>query len=85
MGKKYGTRQEVFDGLCLMTRGGLVKENLMEGKNGKILSKKKSDMAKASYAKYGFNKRSDSKADSKAAKVTVKKSRRKRKDKDVVA
>ena len=81
MGKKYGTRQEVFDGLCLMTRGGLVKENLMEGKNGKILSKKKSDMAKASYAKYGFNKRSDSKVSN----AKVKKSRRKRKDKDVVA
>ena len=70
MGKKYGTRQEVFDGLCMMTRGGLVKENLMEGKNGKILSKKKSDMAKASYAKYGFKKRE----------VKVKKTRRKKKD-----
>ena len=74
MGKKYGTRKEVFDGLCMMTRGGLVKENLMEGKNGKILSKKKSDMAKVSYAKYGFNKR-----------VEKPKKKTRRKKKDVVA
>lgn len=59
MGKKYGTRKEVFDGLSEMTRGGLSKDDLMEGKNGKILSKKKSEMAKQSYAKYGFKKRNE--------------------------
>lgn len=59
MGKKYGTRKEVFDGLSEMTRGGLSKDDLVEGKNGKILSKKKSEMAKQSYAKYGFKKRNE--------------------------
>ena len=75
MGKKYGTRKEVFDGLCMMTRGGLIKENLMEGRNCKILSKKKSEMAKASYAKYGFKKRVDEKKP-----ISLKKTRRKKKD-----
>ena len=74
MGRKYGTRKEVFDGLCVMTRGGLSKEDLMDGRNGKILSKKKSDMAKVSYAKYGFKKRGMEE------KKPVKKTRRKKKD-----
>ena len=56
MGKKYGTRQEVFDGLSQMTRGGLSKDDLMISR-GKIVSKKKSAAAKESYAKYGFKKR----------------------------
>ena len=56
MGKKYGSRQEVFDGTSEMTRGGLTKADLMLSR-GKIVSKKKSDAAKASYAKYGFKKR----------------------------
>ena len=59
MGKKYGSRQEVFDGLSEMTRGGLTKADLMLSR-GKIVSKKKSDAAKASYAKYGFKKRATS-------------------------
>ena len=74
MGKKYGTRKEVFDGLSQMTRGGLSKDDLMEGKNGKILSKKKSTMAKESYAKYGFKKREQ------VEEPKPKKRRRKRKD-----
>lgn len=56
MGRKYGSRQEVFDGLCQMTRGGLSKDDLMVSR-GRIVSKRKSDAAKASYAKYGFKKR----------------------------
>ena len=56
MGRKYGSRQEVFDGLSEMTRGGLTKADLMISR-GKIVSKKKSDAAKASYAKFGFKKR----------------------------
>ena len=56
MGRKYGTRQKVFDVLCEMTRGGLTKDDLMVSR-GRIVSKRKSDAAKASYAKYGFRKR----------------------------
>ena len=55
--KKYGDRQSVYDGLSKMTRGGLMKEDLLMSKNGKIVSKKKSDRAKENYAKYGFKKR----------------------------
>ena len=54
--KKYGDRQSVYDGLSKMTRGGLMKEDLLMSKNGKIVSKKKSDRAKENYAKYGFKK-----------------------------
>ena len=79
MGKKYGTRKEVYDGLSQMTRGGLSKDDLIEGKNGKILSKKKSAMAKESYAKFGFKKREPAvKAEAEAPKP--KKRKRKRKD-----
>ena len=55
--KKYGDRQSVYDGLCKMTRGGLTKEDLLMSRNGKIVSKKKSDQAKENYQKYGFKKR----------------------------
>ena len=57
--KKYGDRQSVYDGLCQMTRGGLVKDDLILSKSGKIVSKKKSERAKENYAKYGFKKRSE--------------------------
>ena len=59
MGRKYGTRQEVYDGASEMTRGGLKKDDLIVSR-GKIVSKKKSEAAKASYAKYGFKKRESS-------------------------
>ena len=78
MGKKYGTRKEVFDGLSQMTRGGLSKDDLIEGKNGKILSKKKSAMAKESYAKFGFKKRE-------VAEEAPKPKKRRRKRKDATA
>lgn len=58
MGRKYGTRQEVYDGLSEMTRGGLKKDDLILSR-GKLVSKKKSEAAKASYAKYGFRKREE--------------------------
>lgn len=79
MGKKYGTRKEVFDGLSEMTRGGLSKDDLVEGKNGKILSKKKSEMAKQSYAKYGFKKRNEESTDAPGPK------KRRRKKKNAIA
>ena len=57
--KKYGTRSEVFDlGTALQTRGGLKKENLMiSSRTGKIVSKRKSEIAKSNYTRFGFKKR----------------------------
>ncbi len=57
--RKFGTRSEVFDGQATMTRGGLKKDDLMLSRTMKIVSKKKSEMAKASYAKYGFRSRAE--------------------------
>ncbi len=55
--KKYGTRSEVYDGTAECTRGGLRKEDLILSKTNKIVSKKKSEAAAASYKQFGFNKR----------------------------
>ena len=55
--RKYGSRQDVWDSVCTMTRGGLAKDDLMLSKNGKIVSKRKSEAARAAYDKFGFNKR----------------------------
>ena len=56
--RRYGTRFEVFDSeTAEMTRGGLKKADLMMSRSGKIVSKKKSESAKALYSQYGFNKR----------------------------
>ena len=56
--RRYGTRFEVFDSeTAEMTRGGLKKDDLMMSKSGKIVSKKKSQSAKALYEQYGFSKR----------------------------
>ena len=57
MVKKFGTRSEVLDGLALSTRGGLKADDLMINRSGKIVSKRKSDLAKKTYAQYGFKKR----------------------------
>ena len=75
--KKYGDRQSVYDGLCKMTRGGLMKEDLMMSR-GKIVSKKKSDLAKLNYSKYGFKKRQESEPE-----AEKKKRKYKRKPKNV--
>ena len=55
--KKFGSRQEVWDGECMMTRGGLTKENLVLSKNNRLVSKRKSEAARTAYQKYGFKKR----------------------------
>jgi len=57
MVRKFGTRADVVDGLCIMTRGGLTKTDLILSKNGKIVSKKKSEAAKKNYEAFGFAKR----------------------------
>ena len=55
--KKFGSRADVWDGISTMTRGGLTKEDLVMSKNGKLVSKKKSEIAKKNYAAFGFSKR----------------------------
>ena len=55
--RRYGTRSEVFDGTAEKTRGGLLKADLMISRTGRIVSKKKSEQARAAYKQYGFSKR----------------------------
>lgn len=55
--RKFGSRADVMDDLCIMTRGGLTKTDLILSKNGKIVSKKKSEAAKKNYEAFGFAKR----------------------------
>ena len=55
--KKFGSRQEVWNGECMMTRGGLTKENLVLSKSNRLVSKRKSEAARAAYQKFGFKKR----------------------------
>jgi hypothetical protein len=45
--KKVGSRAEVVHGNAEHTSGGLRKDDLMYNKNGSIVSKKKSEMAKS--------------------------------------
>jgi len=77
MTRKFGSRQETWDGLCVMTRGGLVKDDLMlNTKTGKLVSKKKSQIARDNYTKFGFNKR---KEETPAPEEKPKKKRRRKK------
>ena len=55
--KKFGSRQEVWNGECMMTRGGLTKENLVLSKSNRLVSKRKSEAARAADQKFGFKKR----------------------------
>ena len=77
--RKYGSRQDVWDSVCTMTRGGLTKDDLMLSKNGKIVSKRKSEAAKAAYDKFGFNKRKVEEQKKEEKKEEKKKRRRKKK------
>ncbi len=48
--KKYGTRKEVWSGNAEMTKGGLKKDDLkVRPRDGKLVSKRKSELGKASY------------------------------------
>jgi hypothetical protein len=44
--KTKGSRAEVFHGTAKKTSGGLLKEDLMKNKSGRIVSKKRSELAK---------------------------------------
>ena len=50
---KYGDRNSVWNGQAKQTRGGLTKDDLIMSKSGKIVSKKKSESARALYQKNG--------------------------------
>ena len=76
--KKFGDRMSVWEGTASMTRGGLSKDDLTMSKSGKLVSRKKSELARANYAKFGFAKR---KAEP-VAEEEPKKKRRRRKKKD---
>lgn len=43
--RKYGTRQEVFEGYALMTSGKLTRDDIIE-RNGKLVSKRASETSK---------------------------------------
>jgi len=82
MVKRYGTREEVWDGQATKTRGGLTKNDLVLSKTMKIVSKKKSQMAKAAYAKYGFNKRTQEEPEEAPEEPEKPKKKRRRMKKD---
>ena len=80
--KRYGTRNDVYEGLAEKTRGGLTRDDLVLSKTGKIVSKKKSLAARAAYEKFGFAKRTKEKVEEEekpVAEEAPKKKRRKRK------
>ena len=55
--RKFGTRSEVWEGTAKQTRGKLQKDDLVLSKSGRIVSKRKSELAKKSYAAFGFKPR----------------------------
>ena len=72
--RRFGTRDEVWSGVAEKTRGGLTREKLTLSRTGRLVSKIKSEQARANYAKFGFKKRE-------TVKKVAKKPRRKRKKK----
>jgi hypothetical protein len=47
----FGSKIQVWHGNATKTKGGLKKEDLMENKQGKIVSKKKHEMGKLAFKK----------------------------------
>ena len=82
MVRKFGSRSEVWEESCSMTRGGLSKDDLMLSKTGRIVSKKKSEAAREAYNKFGFKKRQQEQAKEQEVEVKKPKRRRKKKPKD---
>ena len=81
--RKYGTRSEVWEGIAQQTRGRLTKDKLILSRNGRIVSKRKSEMAKRSYLEHKFAKRTK-KVEPEPEPVVEKKKRRRRKKKVAV-
>ena len=52
--KAVGSRREVWNGTAHHTSGGLTRVNLKKNKRGRLVSKKKSKMAKQLYRQRGL-------------------------------
>jgi len=53
--KKTGSKEEVWHGTCKQTSGGLTKQDLMVNKAGKVVSRRKSELArKNNYLQLNF-------------------------------
>ena len=77
---KYGSRSEVWNGLALMTRGGLMKDMLKISRTGRIVSKKKSEQARRNYeAKNPFKRKEEKKEEPAPEEPAPKRRRRRRK------
>jgi hypothetical protein len=75
----YGTRSEVWEGIAKQTRGRLTKDKLILSRSGRIVSKRKSEMAKKTYLEHKFAKRT--KPEEVPPEEKPKKKRRRRKKK----
>ena len=82
MTRKFGSRSEVWEESVTMTRGGLTKNDLMLSKTGRIVSRKKSEAAKAAYDKFGFNKREEATIEEPAPQKQPKRRRKKKAQKE---
>jgi hypothetical protein len=51
--RKNGSRQDVWDAISFQTSSGLQKDMLVVNKRGRLVSKRKSEMAKTRYAANG--------------------------------
>ena len=71
--RKFGTRSEVWEGTARQTRGKLRKGDLVMSRNGRIVSKRKSELAKKSYAAFGFKPRAAPEPEKKKKRVRRKK------------
>ena len=78
--RKYGTRSEVWEGIAQQTRGRLKRENLVISRNGRIVSKRKSEMAKKTYLEHKFAKRTKPEPEPEAEAPKRKRRRRKKKE-----
>ena len=67
--RKIGSRSDVWNELCFCTSGGLEKQHLVE-RNGKLVSKKRSEMGKKRFQEQNpFKQPSDLKIDSEPVRV----------------
>jgi hypothetical protein len=48
--KVVGNRDQVYSGVCQRTKSGLTKDDLILNARGKIVSKKRSEMSRATFA-----------------------------------
>ena len=76
--RRYGTRDEVWQGIAEKTRGGLTKDKLTLSRTGRLVSKLKSEQAREAYKKYGFRKREEEAKEEQKKAAKPKRKRRKK-------